>query len=46
MTRGVETYTVVTKRVTEMEDAASPVVAEMKRKNILTPGGEGNPLEE
>ena len=32
-----ETYTVVTKRVTEMEDAASPVVAEMKRKNILTP---------
>jgi len=32
-----ETYTIVTKRVTEMEDGASPVFAEMKRKNILTP---------
>ena len=31
------TRTVVTKRVTEMEDAASPVFAEMKRKNILAP---------
>ena len=32
-----ETRTMVTKRVTEMEDGASPVLAEMKRKNILTP---------
>ena len=32
-----ETHTVVTKRVTEMEAGASPVIAEMKRKNILTP---------
>lgn len=32
-----EAYSMVTKRVTEMEDGASPVFAEMKRKNILTP---------
>lgn len=32
-----ELYTTVTKRVTEMGDVASPVFAEMKQKNILTP---------
>lgn len=32
-----ETYTTVTKRVTEMGDDASPVFAKMKQQNILSP---------